>query len=146
MLIPKTILSWMKKQVTKRNANTSRRRRKVSVPVERLEDRALLSGFGVAFFVNGYTGEAIPEQVKVDLESLIGNDLRTAGVDWDKDGDGSVDLYETNWNSPDPRTESGNPNFGTDEDFVAALTSILGEYDEDDVVIVIGHSFGAIRC
>ncbi len=43
MLIPKMFLSWMKKNVTPRRLNTNRRQRMSTVPLERLEERTLLT-------------------------------------------------------------------------------------------------------
>ena len=100
-------------------------------------------------------------------------------MDWDRDNDGSLDIYETNWNSPNPRLGDGNPGhffgnefsdfvqiqtaeiFGkeipvgatlgfadrpepsTPTPFVDALAQILNtEYDDDDFVVLIGHSLG----
>ena len=43
MMIPKTILSWMKKNVTQRCKSTNRRKRTASSALERLEDRTVLA-------------------------------------------------------------------------------------------------------
>lgn len=129
----------------------------------------MLAGQVAAFFVNGYGGEAIPVDTFNHLIGVHNNFLGTP----DQFGlDGGP--FETNWNSPDPTIESGNPGNGsmlitsllsfasgvpvagliagllavpspaTDNQFVDALTSKLeSDYDDDDIIILIGHSFGA---
>ena len=78
--------------------------------LEPLEKRQLLAGNGVAFFVNGYTGGSIPEDVFAHLQTELADATTgSSWLDWNNDGVSGVDVYETNWNSPDPTSESGFP-------------------------------------
>ena len=136
---------------------------------EQLEDRLLLSGRGVAFFVSGFEGSGIPEAVRSHLVEIVSenNALNARGLDWDKDGDGYFDIYATNWNSPNPRTDTGNPGhfafevsesdsfFGTTipkglrlsviedpspespEQFIASLTNTLDTEYDDDDFVLL---------
>jgi Ca2+-binding RTX toxin-like protein len=151
--------------------------------VEALEDRNLLNGNAVAFFVNGYGGANVPPDVMQHIDDLFSNAHRAGIIH-------NFDIYETNWNSPDPTSFvydsshhinggaiSGHPgsilsnlldpipgptlfnfNFPTGlkgkvdpnpadprlpDDFVNTLTNILNtQYDDHDLVVLVGHSFG----
>lgn len=105
--------------------------------VERLESRHALAGNTVMFFVNGYGGGTLPVRVYDHVISLI-NSGRAE----------NIEVFQTNWNSPDPTSQSGNPGPFTpdpfsDDLFVFALTTqLLVRYDDADTIMLIGHSYG----
>ena len=178
MYLPKLMSYWFS---TSRMNNpkrvVKRQRRHIMSACEPLEERIVLNGNAVAFFVNGFSGAQIPLDVYSHVISLAS----TSNANWDKDGDGNLDIYETNWNSTNPMMKSDYPGgfFGTDigygfsaavinqtvfgvpipygltvdpivtpnpvspEQFITNLTNILDlQYDDDDFVILIGHSLG----
>jgi len=107
-----------------------------STDFERLESRLALAGDTVIFFVNGYLGATLPDRV-YDHVMGLGDSGRAE----------QLEVFVTNWNSPDPTVPSGNPgpfpSPATDDSFVDALTAKLrDEYDDADTIILIGHSFG----
>jgi hypothetical protein len=131
-----------------------------SIEVERLEPRLALAGDTVIFYVAGFAGATFPQRVIDHVDGLIAS----GRVE-------NVEYFLTNWNSPDPTTTSGDPgefpspvklvamalapslapiviadalaNPVTDESFVDSLSSKLqNEYDDDDTIILVGHSFG----
>src|SRR5437763_4169979 len=65
--------------------------------LELLEDRTLLDHNAVAFFVNGYGGGNVPPKVMNHVTSLF-DQAKTNDIIH------NYDVYETNWNSPDPRS------------------------------------------
>jgi hypothetical protein len=100
--------------------------------LELLEDRTLLNGNAVAFFVAGYGGQTIPMDTVQHVDSLF----RTA---YSNKSINNYDIYITNWNSPDPTSFvydsshqnnggsiSGNPGSTVDNLIQAAGTVILG--------------------
>ncbi len=118
----------------------------------------MLAGKVVAFFVNGFGGGSVPEDAMERFQNELEANTLVAPAD--------VAIYETNWNSPDPTYESGDPGANlspsdivasvtsgsiplaadpiSDGEFVINLSNILrNEYDDDDTIILVGHSFGA---
>lgn len=105
----------------------------------------MLDGKAVAFFVAGGNGEAFPHETMAYVK-----DLFTRLESEENISDGQV--YETNWNSPDfdnPEEPSGVPSIvdprpQSDNRFVSALkTKLTNDYDDNDTIILVGHSWGA---
>lgn len=125
----------------------NRRRRAMIVSsgmtsVGALEQRLLLTPQVVIYYVAGGCGKAYPETLYKDMETILEDAIGDGRISRSSISGVQTKQYKTNWNSPDVRQRIGNPCVGNDNAFVKAMAKELELYKPEDVVILIGHSWG----